>query len=229
VRDPSRILLPACLIAAAVGLLGSLAAHSGQHASGPAAPAGARYTIASLSPAVRARSFRFAGVAPLDQQAFLTAVAAARPEARRLIDLVDGLVTVHVGPTGPIGTTAGAVGETAAHPDGTYDVTLDFASVFPTMGQRGIDRLVLHELGHLVDFALLPDALIARLDAGIPAGSGCDEGRLGGCAAREERFAESFAKWATGDLGFDLYIGYKVPPPSPSLDAWGAPLAAFGR
>lgn len=47
----------------------------------------------------------------------------------------------------------------------------------------------------------------------------------GGCASREERFAETFAKWATNDIGLNLYIGYKVPPPA-SLDAWGTPLAA---
>jgi hypothetical protein len=224
VRNPPRLVLPVCLAAAAIGLLGSLAARAGHRNAVAAPPPGARYTLASLSPAIRARTFRFANVAPLDQQAFLTAVAVARPEARRLIGLVDGLVTVRVGPTG-----GRSVGLTQAHADGTYDVTLDFATVFPRMGQRGIDRVVLHELGHVIDFALLPDSLTARLDAGIPAGYGCEDGVLGGCAPREERFAESFAKWATGDLGFDLYIGYKVPPPSPSLDAWGAPLATFGR
>ena len=65
---------------------------------------------------------------------------------------------------------------------------------------------------------------MARLEAGIPAGYGCDQGIAGACAAPSERFAESFAKWATGDIGVDLYIGYKVPPPGPTLDAWGAPL-----
>jgi hypothetical protein len=37
--------------------------------------------------------------------------------------------------------------------------------------------------------------------------------------------AESFAKWALGDIGINLEIGYKVPPPSAPLDVWGAPLA----
>jgi hypothetical protein len=91
-------------------------------------------------------------------------------------------------------------------------------------GRRGIDRVVLHELGHVVDHALVPDDAMARLQAGIPAGFGCDDGRAGACADPGERFAESFAKWATGDIGVDLYIGYKVPPPGPTLDAWGAPL-----
>jgi hypothetical protein len=69
---------------------------------------------------------------------------------------------------------------------------------------------------------------MATLQAGIPAGYGCEQGTSGACATAPERFAESFAKWATGDIGVDLYIGYKVPPPSPTLDAWGAPLARLG-
>ena len=44
--------------------------------------------------------------------------------------------------------------------------------------------------------------------------------------SRDERFAESFAKWASGDIGVDLYLGYKVPPPD-DLANWGAPLAAL--
>ena len=86
---------------------------------------------------------------------------------------------------------------------------------------------MLHELGHVVDHALVPDDVMARLEAGIPAGYGCDQGIAGACAAPPERFAESFAKWATGDIGVDLYVGYKVPPPGPTLDAWGAPLTAL--
>src|SRR5689334_11073066 len=54
-----------------------------------------------LPPAVRAAGFRFApGTVPADRRAVLAAVARARPEARRLIGLVDGLTDVRVGPTG---------------------------------------------------------------------------------------------------------------------------------
>ena len=81
------------------------------------------------------------------------------------------------------------------------------------LGPRGVTRLTLHELGHVLDHALLPDELVARLDAGIPGGWGCEGGMTGACTDREERFAESFAKWASGDLGVDLSIGYSVPPP----------------
>ncbi|MDP9345253.1 MAG: hypothetical protein M3P44_05960, partial [Actinomycetota bacterium] len=68
------------------------------------------------------------------------------------------------------------------------------------------------------------DALDKQLGAGIPAGYGCDQGLSGACATSDERFAESFAKWAVGDIGLDLNVGYKVMPPGPSLSAWGAPL-----
>ena len=95
-----------------------------------------------------------------------------------------------------------------------YVIRFRFGPVFHELGRRGFDRLVDHELGHVVDFALLDDGLRARLDAGIPPGQPCPAGtRSGSCAPREERFAESFAKWASGDLGIALYAGYAVPPP----------------
>jgi hypothetical protein len=169
----------------------------------------------------RRATFRFVGVAPGDQEVVRAAVAASRPEARRLIAIVDGLVEIRVGPAG-----AGSLGVTRSRPGG-FDVTLDLATVAQTIGERGIRRLVLHELGHVVDFALVPRDLAARLDAGIPTGWGCDDGQTGACAAPAERFAETFAKWATGDIGVDIYAGYKVPPPEPSLEAWGAPLATL--
>ena len=193
--------------------------------------AGARYRLDAASAKrsgarllgqdVRRAGFRFEPtVAPADRQAFLDAVAAARPEARRLIGLVDGLVDVRIGPTG----TPGAIGLTEDGEPG-YRVTIDLDLVLARYGPRGVQRTVLHELGHVVDHALLTDDVTAALDAGIPVGLGCEEGMLGGCANREERFAESFAKWALDDIGVNLEIGYKVPPPAAPLDVWGAPLA----
>jgi len=226
-----RIYLP---LLALVGLLWVVGAAASQHSHRGAAPAevaGARYRLdakaaqrsgARLLPdAVRRATFHFdPTVAPADRQAFLAAVADARPEARRLIDLVDGLVDVHIGPTG----TIGAIGLTEDEEPG-YRVTVDLDLVASRYGPRGIDRTVLHELGHVIDHALLTDDVIAALDAGIPAGWGCDDGQLGACANRQERFAETFAKWALGDIGVNLDIGYKVPPPSAPLDVWGQPLA----
>ncbi len=193
--------------------------------------AGARYRLDAasaratgaqyLTPALRRRTFRFdPSVAPADRQVFLDAVASARPEARRLVGLVDGLVDVRIGPTGiPF-----AIGLTESGPSG-YTVTIDLGQVSRRFGPRGIDRTVLHELGHVVDMALVTDDVMARMDAEIPRGLGCEAGKLGACAVREERFAESFAKWALGDIGVSLDIGYKVPPPTPPLAVWGEPLS----
>jgi hypothetical protein len=217
-----------------VGALLALFAVMGSRAQPSVAPAevdGARYRLdaadahrpgARLLPeSARRATFRFApDVAPADRQAFLDAVAAARPEARRLIGLVDGLVEVRVGPTG----VAGAIGLTEDDEPG-YRVTVDLGLVASRYGSRGIERTVLHELGHVIDHALVTDDVVAAMDAEIPTGYGCEDGRLGACANPQERFAETFAKWALGDIGVNLDIGYKVPPPVVALDVWGQPLA----
>jgi hypothetical protein len=180
-----------------------------------------------LTPAIRAAGLSFdPAVAPADRQLVLREIASARPEARRLIDMVDGLVTIHVGSATAGG--ADAVGLTAGTPKG-FDVTLDLAAVWQQDGERGVQRLVLHELGHVVDAVLVKPDLASRLDALIPASYGCDPQQPDiGCAPRQERFAETFAKWCTGDIGFNLPIGYKVAPPS-SLDDWGAQLVSGVR
>lgn len=229
----ARIAVLAVAFAAAVGFLG-LARRS----SGPVvrtAPGGALYRMTAsdahrdgaveLTPALRQATFTFEpSVAPGDRQVLLQAVASARPEARRLIDLVDGLVDIGVGsPTDP-----GAVATTLVGGP-RYPITFDLARVWSRAGQRGVDRVMLHELGHVIDHALLPDSVVDPLVAQVPTGWGCEGGRSGACTASEERFAESFAKWATGDIGVNLALGYAVPPPATSLESWGEPLARFGR
>ena len=205
---PRRILV--ALLAAAVALGGLALSH--------------RRAVAAdgIDSKTRAAGLRFdPSVAEGDRQAVLGAIAAARPDARRLIDIVDGLVVVRVG---PIGGQAIGLTESDGHSPG-YTVTLDLGLVSRRYGDRGIDRVVLHELGHVVDHALVPPALATQLDREIPSGIGCDQGTMGACADRDERFAETFAKWALGDIGVNLDIGYKVPPPDMGLDGWGAPLA----
>jgi hypothetical protein len=188
----------------------------------PGAVAGSQgRQVGEISAAERAATFTFdPAVAEADRTVFLRAVAAARPEARRLIAAVDGLVDVHV-----VVTESGTVGVTQSHGD-RYDVSVNLGLVSRRYGRRGIDRTVLHELGHVVDFALVSPDVDQALDAAIPAGYGCDQAQMGSCASPVERFAESFAKWATGDIGVDMYLGYKVPPPD-DVDAWGAPLASL--
>jgi hypothetical protein len=188
-------------------------------ANGQARTASDGRVVGQVSTAERAATFAFdPGVAPADRAAFLSAVDAAQPQTRALLDTIDGLVDVHITttPSGTVGVTK-SVGN-------RYSVTVDLGVVAHHYGRRGIERDVLHELGHVVDFALVSQALDDQLDAAVPRGYGCDQGLSGACADEVERFAESFAKWATGDIGVDLYIGYKVPPPT-DLAGWGAPLA----
>ncbi len=180
-----------------------------------------------LSAEQRAGGLTFdASVDPRSRAAIEGAVAIARPEAQRLIDVVDGATVVKVGRP----SLAGALGVTQGMGD-HYEVVLNLGETERAVGGRGVTRLVLHELGHVVDHALVGDQLAARLDDLIPAGAPCPEGtKLGSCAPRAERFAETFAKWAMGnDLGANLYIGYAVPPPAAGFDAWAAPLADLAR
>ena len=48
----------------------------------------------------------------------------------------------------------------------------------------------------------------------------------GSCAEPAERFADTFAKWALRGSVSVVGAGYQVPNP-PSLEDWGAPLAAL--
>jgi hypothetical protein len=178
-----------------------------------------------LSTEQRNRTFAFApGTSPDEVRLLLGAVASAQPAARRLVDLVDGLVTVHF-ETPPGGR---AIGLTRF--DGKdYDVFIDLATVLARYGVREANAIVLHELGHVVDIALVPDALVAQLDQDIPIGESCqrDGPVVGACAPIEERFADTFSKWAMNDLGVNLSSGYRILPPVP-LEPWGRPLASLG-
>ena len=201
----------------AIAVVAMVIGVAGQHSPAPAHPSGrlAEPEGAGLSfdPAIDAPSR-----AMIEQ-----AIASARPEAQQLIARIDGLVVVHV--ARPM--SASALGSTQ-FVDGRFDVVLDLGGTLQDVGTRGIPRLVLHELGHVVDAVLVDPGLSATLDAQIPAGLPCPVGTsIGSCAPRRERFAETFAKWAMGnDLGANLYIGYAVPPPL-SFDTWAAPLVAL--
>ena len=163
-----------------------------------------------------ARTLSFAvGVAPSDRAWVLAAIASARPEARRLIDAVNGLVTIRTLnlPDAPF------VGY--ANPSND-EVGLN---VFYLDGFRKQDReqTVLHELGHIVDFILVPDATIAQLAAEIPSSGGCATAESGDCTAPEERFADTFAKWALRGAVSGFGAGYAITTPS-QLEEWGQPL-----
>jgi hypothetical protein len=186
-------------------------------ASAPATPAGA----VALSPAQKSAGMRFGTeVAARDREWILGAIADARPEAQRLIAAVDGTVEFRTHRGEPLGLATSG-------PEGSV-VTVDVAALD---GHRQVDRnqTVLHELGHVVDYVLVPDELAARLDAGIPRRGVCGpttEGPVGACTEPAERFADTFAKWAMRGAISAVGAGYSVPTP-PSLEEWGAPLAAL--
>ena len=172
-----------------------------------------------LSAETRAATLRFApDVTPADRAWILGAIQRARPEARRLIDEVDGLVTVRTDLSGAV-----AIGLAESGPQG-MSVNFDVAAL---NGDRAIDRnvVVLHELGHIVDFVLADDALVRQLDAGIPPAGTCESTSddFGACTAIEERFADTFAKWALRGRISLAGSGYGIPAPA-SIEDWGAPL-----
>jgi hypothetical protein len=150
-----------------------------------------------------------------DREWILQAIARARPEAARLIAEVDGLVVVRTFAAG--GTTLGVAR------GGELGYTVDF-NVAYLNGERALDRaaVVLHELGHVVDFALVPAALDTQLDGQIPRGGPC--GAAIDCELPEERFADTFAKWALNGAVSEVGAGYGIPMPA-SIEDWGAPLA----
>ncbi|HET9736900.1 MAG TPA: hypothetical protein VFP78_02180 [Solirubrobacteraceae bacterium] len=163
----------------------------------------------AVSAEQRAATLRFApGVTPQDREWILAAVGSARPEARRLIDEIDGLVEVRTDLRHDQ-----AIGMAEMHGDNAT-VSLDARLL---NGERAVDRgaAVLHELGHVIDFVLVDDEIRQRMDGAIP--------KLGTLAV-EERFAETFAKWALNGRVSIAGDGYGIPNP-PSIEDWGAPLA----
>jgi hypothetical protein len=163
-------------------------------------------------------------VPPRDRQWIEAAIAAARPEAQRLIAEVDGLVSYEVHRGDPLGLTQSRVTPGSA----SFVVSFDISSLD---GDRGQDRAVtvLHEYGHVIDHTLVPKKLNDQLEAAIPRTGAC--GNYGGvqtgaCAEPAERFADTFAKWALRGNVSAVGAGYEVANP-PSLETWGAPLAAL--
>jgi hypothetical protein len=169
-----------------------------------------------ITEAARAGGLTFArDVAAGDRDWIVRAIARARPEAARLIAEVDGLIVVRT--FAAAGTT---VGVTRSHERG-FTVDLNVAHLNGE-GSRDRATVVLHELGHVVDFALVPAAVNERLDARIPRGGSC--GLAIDCDRVEERFADTFAKWALNGAVSEAGAGYGIPMPS-SIEDWGAPLA----
>jgi hypothetical protein len=169
-----------------------------------------------LTPEVRAAGLTFRGVSAADQQWVLGAIAQARPEAQQLIGAIDGFVTI---------TTADVPGVpwVGVAEQNSDNIVLNTAWLD---GERKADRAtaVLHELGHIIDFELIPDDQMNALAGAIPSeGGGCTTAETGSCTAPEERFADTFAKWALRGAVSAGGAGYGIMSPA-SLETWGQPL-----
>jgi hypothetical protein len=184
------------------------------------ASGGATSDTMEIPPDVRAAPLQFApAVSPADRAWILAAIAASRPEAQQLIGEIDGLVEIR---TDLAAGNAIGLAEMSA---GRAVVSLDVQAL---NGDRAIDRnvAVLHELGHVIDYLLVSDELIKQLDAGIPTVGTCASWSAeptGACTAVEERFADTFAKWALGGRVSLAGSGYGIPLPA-SIEDWGQPL-----
>jgi hypothetical protein len=177
---------------------------------------------APVSPETKAAGLTFApGVAPGDREWIQAALASARPEARQLIDDVDGMVTISTFDA----PRARAVGLTQPQGRQSYQVSFNVGILD---ADRQIDRpqTVLHEFGHVIDFALVDPSLRNKLAAELPSTGACFTADTGDCTAPEERFADTFAKWALRGAVSAVGAGYSVATPA-SLEDWGAPLSAL--
>ncbi len=106
-------------------------------------------TSAASTPTVRAAKLQFApAVAEDDREWVLAAIDKVRPEARQLIDDIDGMVTITTY-SEPDGGTVGLMRQTA--PD-AYEVSFNVAYLDR---ERKLDRdsTVAHELAHVIDAA----------------------------------------------------------------------------
>jgi len=177
---------------------------------------------APVAPEVKARGLTWSpDVAPGDREWIEAALASARPEARQLIDDVDGMVEVRTNNE----PSARTVGTTQPLASDRYIVTFNIGVLD---ADRKIDRsqVALHEFGHVIDFALVDPALRDRLAAALPSTGACFTPDTGDCTAPQERFADTFAKWALRGAVSAVGAGYSVATPA-SLEDWGAPLSAL--
>ena len=203
---------------------GAAAAFAGGHDGTFASPQGAADT-ARIESADRAAGLRFAtGVAASDRAWIEAAIANARPEAQALVAEVDGLIEMRTHRGLPIGFTDSLMRGDRA----TFAISLDTVLL---NGRRVTDRdvVVLHELGHAIDLALVPRELNDRLEAQIPRTGTCvndSHGLAGSCTEPVERFADTFAKWALRGSVSAVGAGYGVATPA-SLEEWGAPLGTL--
>jgi len=187
-----------------------------------AALAGCGGDDAPIAPEVRAAGLRFAPEVPESDRAWiLAAIEQARPEARQLVDDIDGMVVVSTFNE----PQSRAVGQMRPTAPGAYEVRFNVAYL-NTDRKLDRDATVLHELAHVIDHAIVPPELRERLAAALPVTGACLTAETGDCTSSPERFADTFAKWALRGAVSVVGAGYSVATPA-SLEDWGAPLATL--
>jgi hypothetical protein len=163
----------------------------------------------------------WAGVAPADQAWIEASIVGARAEAGTLIRHALGRVTFRTAYE-PDAAWAGLTMVEGDH----YTVTLNLSFLNSRRGVGLRNDVVLHELGHVIDFAEVPDDLVDRLAAEVPVSGTCLTPDTGDCTSPRERFADTFAKWALRGAVSVTGAGYSIPMPA-SLEDWGAPLGTL--
>jgi hypothetical protein len=209
-----------------VVLLAGAAAVRAQQQPGAAEVTRFGTPVREITPEIRAAGLHIAPtVSASDRAWILAAIAGARPEARTLIGEVDGLVEISTRAGGDALPGGQAVGVTRPAGDG-FQIELNTAALDGDSSSSR-DIVVLHELGHVIDFSLISQDLAKRLDSAIPSSGPClsDVKINGGCTAPEERFADTFAKWALRGAVSAAGAGYGIR--APLLDDWGQPLAVL--
>jgi hypothetical protein len=181
-----------------------------------------RTTAAPATAAAHRAGPAYVGVTPSDEAWIRAAIAEARPEAAQLIDDVDGTVTFRTA-YAPDAAWAGVTRPMGHH---RYQIGLNLSFLDGSRGPTIRDDVVLHELGHVIDFEVVPHGLRDRLAAQVPVTGTCFTADTGDCTAPAERFADTFAKWALRGAVSVAGAGYSIPMPA-SLEDWGAPLATL--
>ena len=138
-----------------------------------------------------------------DRLVVLRAIESTRPEARALLTEISGEVTITRAENGgcPTMHMSCVYGGDPNDPDiGGRPIVVAYHQVHLTTGDSPIGRfLLLHELGHAVDAALLQPAgrraLATAIRAGARHAGSCRPGSEG-CVGIHEAFADEFARWA---------------------------------
>jgi hypothetical protein len=222
-RATLLVIVAVAVVPLAVGYFdGAPAAPAPAVATPAPAPTVASRPTAVPSPAPTSTKPEWVGVMPGDRRWIEAAIARARPEAAALIRRVIGRVTFRTA----LRPGVNWAGQTSVRGD-RYQVVLNQWDVDSPPGRPTRAFVVLHELGHVVDFAEVPDDTFNRLVEEVPEHGPCTRTNRGGCANQLERFADTFAKWALRDPG-PPGVGYQLPAPA-SLDDWGAPLARLAQ